>query len=707
MSSPRELEQERQQVRHLLVIDDAAGRRPVQLEAATYSIGRDATNSIVLHSKLVSRQHAILLRVTAPDSSNFLFRIVDGDLQGKRSTNGILVNGHRCYSHDLKQGDSVVFGGDVKARYYAVSNLSDEEFGGFFDSTDLSGVLAKVSNPFQTLVPMEDRELADLSEAALVRLASYPELTPNPILEIDLNGIVTYLNPAAVLEFPTIQKQGVEHPILAGLLNMIKVLRETHEKFFVREVEIGDKVFEQHVHYISESDLIRSYVTDITERKRAEEQLRQQAQREAVINRIVQAMRGTLVADEVLQIMSDLLLEALDASHCLITQQGSPNVLAAHHARASLPVHLDAVNQRFLEYYQSSLDSGNQIQLSNGDTSIDLELQALLQQCGTTILVITPLIYMGNCLGSISLYHGGSQSRNQTNSWTADELALIQTIADQGAIAIHQARLYQQVQELNTDLEQQVQERTAELQQKMLELQQLNALKDDFLSTVSHELRTPMANIKMAIHILKQFPMDQRQERYLNILNNECARETELINNLLDLQRLESGSQPIGQESLNLDTWLPTVLEAFQTRSQQRHQNLQIHCPSNLPSLQSNRHSIERVLAELLNNACKYTAADGEISLTVVLVEPNGIQFRVANQSEIAASELPRIFDKFYRVPNADPWKQGGTGLGLALVKKLVQQLQGDIQVTSEAGVTTFIVDLPRSFTPTLPAPVS
>jgi signal transduction histidine kinase len=314
---------------------------------------------------------------------------------------------------------------------------------------------------------------------------------------------------------------------------------------------------------------------------------------------------------------------------------------------------------------------------------------------------------MGNCLGSISLYHGGSQSRNQTNSWTVDELALIQTIADQGAIAIHQARLYQQVQELNTDLEQQVQERTAELQQKMQELQQLNALKDDFLSTVSHELRTPMANIKMAIHILKQFPMDQRQERYLNILNNECARETELINNLLDLQRLESGSQPIGQESLDVSTWLPTVLEAFQTRSQQRHQTLQIHCPSNLPSLQSNRHSIERVLAELLNNACKYTAADGEISLTVVLVEPNGIQFRVANQSEIAASELPRIFDKFYRVPNADPWKQGGTGLGLALVKKLVQQLQGDIHVTSEAGITTFIVDLPRSLTPTLTAPIS
>jgi signal transduction histidine kinase len=103
----------------------------------------------------------------------------------------------------------------------------------------------------------------------------------------------------------------------------------------------------------------------------------------------------------------------------------------------------------------------------------------------------------------------------------------------------------------------------------------------------------------------------------------------------------------------------------------------------------------------LLNNACKYTDAAGEISLIVTLTEPNGIQFQVANQSEISAAELPRIFDKFYRVPNADRWKQGGTGLGLALVKKLVQQLQGEISVTSENGITTFIVDLPLTLVPT------
>jgi len=90
----------KQQLQHFLVIEDKQGKRIIALEATTCSIGRDSTNSIVLHSKLVSRQHAILLRVTIPATTNYLFRLIDGDLQGKRSTNGMTVNGQRCFSHD-------------------------------------------------------------------------------------------------------------------------------------------------------------------------------------------------------------------------------------------------------------------------------------------------------------------------------------------------------------------------------------------------------------------------------------------------------------------------------------------------------------------------------------------------------------------------------------------------------------------------------
>lgn len=689
---------QRNRFRHLLIIDDAKGRRTVALEAATYSIGRDSTNSVVLHSKMVSRQHAILLRVTSPDSTTYLFRMIDGDLQGKRSTNGLIINGRRLFSHDLKHGDMVVFGGDVRAKYYAISNLTDSDFDRFVEAKDLSTILSNSVNPFQTLVPTDD-DFQDMSEAALVRLASFPELTPYPILEIDLSGIVTYLNPSAVMQFQDISDIGVLHPMLQGLLPMAKPAQPGHRNFFVREVEIGDRVFEQSVHYIAESDLVRSYVADITERKRAEEQLRHQAQREAIINRIVQAMRGTMVTAEVLQITVGLLLEALEASHCIIVQISADGEMVNHYVSHTAVGRHDLIqgNERFLRLCQEAMAQGNQVVLTDEDSGLNLEILAIAQQCQVSSVLMTPLIYLQNYLGSISLFQKSNPTNNVLRDWNTDERGLVKTIADQCAIAIHQAQLYQKVQDLNADLERQVQERTAQLQQKMQELERLNSLKDDFLSTVSHELRTPMSNIKMAIHMLNQFPLEQRQKRYIDILDSECERETELINDLLDLQRLEAGVNPVGVEDVQLQDLIPRMLQPFQSRLSEREQRFSLECEPELPAIKSDRACLERIVAELLNNACKYTAQGGEVSLKISHVgDPqNAIHIKVANQSEIPQHELSRIFDKFYRVPNSDPWKQGGTGLGLALVKRLVEQLQGSIGVESAEGVTTFIVNLP------------
>ena len=109
-----------QQIQHLLLVEDKQGKRTIKLEAITCSIGRDSTNSIVLYDRSVSRQHAILLRIPIPETATYLFRLIDGNLQGNRSTNGLIVNGQRCFSHDLKHGDTIVFG-DVEARYYVQS----------------------------------------------------------------------------------------------------------------------------------------------------------------------------------------------------------------------------------------------------------------------------------------------------------------------------------------------------------------------------------------------------------------------------------------------------------------------------------------------------------------------------------------------------------------------------------------------------------
>lgn len=238
----------------------------------------------------------------------------------------------------------------------------------------------------------------------------------------------------------------------------------------------------------------------------------------------------------------------------------------------------------------------------------------------------------------------------------------------------------------------------ATLERQVQEHQRLSQLKDDFLSTVSHELRAPMANIKMAIAMLKIAKSDLERERYLKILQSECAREMELINDLLDLQRLEAGARIYSPETIDLQDWLPVLVEPFYERAEAQQQILQVQLPEKLPSLVSDQPSLERIMVELVNNACKYTPPTGEIKVMADW-SSTYVELMVQNSgAEIPPADLPRIFEKFYRVPRTDRWKRGGTGLGLALVKKLVEYLGGRIEVKSSAGQTTFIVQLPLRY---------
>ncbi|MBW4655334.1 MAG: GAF domain-containing protein [Kaiparowitsia implicata GSE-PSE-MK54-09C] len=260
------------------------------------------------------------------------------------------------------------------------------------------------------------------------------------------------------------------------------------------------------------------------------------------------------------------------------------------------------------------------------------------------------------------------------------EIRLAQQVANQCAIAIRQARLY----------------RAAQVQ--VQELERLNQLKDQFLSTVSHELRTPISNVKMAVYMLKTTTSEAKRQQYLGILESELAREAELINDLLDLQRLEENAFPLNLEPIHLSQWILDVLNPFRTRTQESKQTVRVQCPARLRPIVSDGTLLKRVLAELLNNACKYTPKGATIELTVTQDQratPAITRFTLRNQADIPHGELPHIFEKFYRVLQVDRYKHGGTGLGLALVKRLVEQLDGTIEAQSMDGWTTFTVTLP------------
>ncbi len=246
-------------------------------------------------------------------------------------------------------------------------------------------------------------------------------------------------------------------------------------------------------------------------------------------------------------------------------------------------------------------------------------------------------------------------------------------------------------------------------QQQIERLQESNLLKDDFLSVASHELRSPMTNMMMAIQLLQRNFDQEQQQRYIEILQTECSREIDLINDLLDLQRLEALSDPPQLQRINLIGWITVITDLFSTRAQERQQTLSFTAPDKLPSLLLDPQTLHRILSELLNNACKYTPPAGSIRLEIYPPSlsnewgsnewgpslPAVITFIVSNQAEIPSADLPKLFERFYRVPEGDRWHQGGSGLGLTLVKKLVETLNGSIQVTSTAGWTRFIVQIP------------
>jgi signal transduction histidine kinase len=268
--------------------------------------------------------------------------------------------------------------------------------------------------------------------------------------------------------------------------------------------------------------------------------------------------------------------------------------------------------------------------------------------------------------------------RSAESTFTDLEIRLVEQIASQCVIGIRQSRLYQAVE------------------QQVIRLSQLNQVKDEFVHLVSHELRTPLTNMKMALKMLDLLPQTEKNCHYLKILHSEWQRELDLVNDLLDLQDLESDTRSLELQAVTIESWLNTFLEPFQMRFQERQQHFRVFCElDHTHHIVTDLKLLDRILAELLNNACKYTPSGESVTLTVNL-SVSDIQFHVCNTGvEIPKDKMPYIFDKFTRIRELDHHKQGGTGLGLALVKKAIESLKGKIRVCSQEKLTCFEVELP------------
>ena len=182
--------------------------------------------------------------------------------------------------------------------------------------------------------------------------------------------------------------------------------------------------------------------------------------------------------------------------------------------------------------------------------------------------------------------------------------------------------------------------------------------------------------------------------RVLDIFRSACQRQNQLVDDLLTLCYIDAKKEIIKMQWVDLGVWLPQIIEPFQERINNQNQTLTIDLEPDLPQFKSDISIIKRVLSELINNACKYTPASEKITLSARKIE-HGIQLKVINTGiEISLVEQQRVFDKFYRIPHHDPWQFGGTGIGLALVKNLVELLGGTISLESNSEQTIFAIAL-------------
>jgi signal transduction histidine kinase len=239
-------------------------------------------------------------------------------------------------------------------------------------------------------------------------------------------------------------------------------------------------------------------------------------------------------------------------------------------------------------------------------------------------------------------------------------------------------------------------------QQQVEELETLTQLKDDFLSMVSHDLRSPLTNMKMILAVLHEFAANGQETvapgsfvKYVQLLGDECDRELNLVNDLLDLQRIESGRTKLVREPILLNLWIPHVVSQFAERAAARQQKFTVEVEDNLPSIDTDPNLLHQVVGEMLTNACKYTPPGERIHLAVCH-RADDLVLQVTNfNSYIEPEQLPRIFEKFYRVPQGDRWRQGGTGLGLPLAQKLTHHLGGTLTASSTPEQTIFTLKLP------------
>ena len=252
-----------------------------------------------------------------------------------------------------------------------------------------------------------------------------------------------------------------------------------------------------------------------------------------------------------------------------------------------------------------------------------------------------------------------------------------------------QKRAEQALDQLNQTLERRIQDRTSTLQTAVEQLQELDRLKSAFVTIVSHELRTPLTSIKGLVENMLQEltgPLNDKQTHYLSRIQLNAERLTRMLNELLDLSKIEAGKMELLRSSMSLHELFADLLEGFQPLARLKSISMEVTATEGMPTVHADRDKLYEVLSNLLDNAIKFTPPGGLVQIGAQILDSRYIQIGVSDTGcGISEAHLLKIFDKFYRVQSSSE-SVAGAGLGLAITRGLVELHGGTIAVESAPG---------------------
>ncbi|HLO47037.1 MAG TPA: PAS domain S-box protein, partial [Kamptonema sp.] len=481
---------------------------------------------------------------------------------------------------------------------------------------------------------------------------------------------------------------------------------------------------------------------DITERKQAELKLQQQAEQERLLSTITQRMRSSLNLDDILNVTVEELHKVLRVHRMLIYRvfPGGTGAAIAEAVSPNWPKILDIVfpEEVFPEANYARYIEGRVYALSDREDPNQSVLPCLVEflaDIQVRAKLVVPII-QNQTLWGLLIAHQCDRPRQ----WQDWEINLLKQTANQLAIGIQQSNLFKQLQ---TELaerqraEAQLTETNAQLAISNEELIRATRLKDEFLANMSHELRTPLnAILGMAEGLQEEVfgIINEPQIKALQTIERSGSHLLELINDILDIAKIESGQMELECTNVSINHLCQSSLVFIKQIALKKRMQLELKVPLKLPDLLIDERRIRQVLINLLNNAVKFTPNGGRITLEVsyqqreivltsplegiskvsvyqtalerglgIKTPPEGIEVRnylriaiIDTGIGIAPEHIDKLFQPFIQIDSALNRQYAGTGLGLALVKRIVELHGGVVGLTSEVGVgSCFTIDLP------------